>query len=100
MREFNRRCAYFVPVRRFGRDVGYLIGLLRDNGSSGPQSRVDTDYRLAVQKLQPFRWSVMGCTNTQEITFAEPQVAEFSPADSDGVLQYGFKYGVEFAWRA
>jgi hypothetical protein len=42
----------------------------------------------------------MGCTNAQEITFAEPQVAEFSPADSDGVLQYGFKYEVEFAWRA
>jgi hypothetical protein len=42
----------------------------------------------------------MGCTTTQEITLPEPQIAEFSAADSDGVLQYGFKHEVEFAWRA
>ena len=59
--------------------------------------RLGLNYRLAAQKLRPFRWSAMGCTNAEEITFAEPQIAEFSPADSDGVLQHGFKYRVEFA---
>src|SRR5262249_38046499 len=100
MREFDRRYAHFVPVRRFGGDIGYLIGLLRDNKSSGAQSRVDLKYRLAAQKLRPFRWSAMGCSDAKEISLAQPQIAKFSPADSDGVLQYGFKHEMEVAWRA
>ena len=58
MREFDRCYARFVPVRRFGGDVGYLIGLLRDR--AGPKSRVYTTYRLAEQKLRPLRGSAMG----------------------------------------
>jgi len=100
-REFNRRETQFVIVGRLEQKVGHLVWLLCLQEQTQSDSSICPERPLRAQKVNVSgRCTLRCCSDSEKISFAEPQIAKFGSAYADRVVQHGLEYRLELTRRA